>query len=285
MMRHLAVILLLVSMVFTACTQQDETNAVTSTPPSSSEEEVSKPTPTGSPEEDTVTPPANSSPDAPAVTPSPTTSPEEEAAFTEARRKMVEEQIQARGISDPRVLAAMAKVPRHHFVRPQYLNKAYADHPLPIGQAQTISQPYIVALMTETLAIQPGEKILEIGTGSGYQAAILAELTDQVYTVEIIESLGQKAAVILNELGYNVHTKVDDGYYGWAEYAPFDAIIVTCAPDHVPQPLREQLKDGGRLVIPIGPPGFYQTLWLIEKKDDQFLSTNLGGVAFVPMIR
>jgi len=207
-----------------------------------------------------------------------------EATFAQARNKMVEEQIQARDISDLRVLTAMATVPRHHFVPEDYLSQAYADHPLPIGQGQTISQPYIVALMTEYLALQPGEKVLEIGTGSGYQAAILAELTDQVYTVEIIESLGQQAAATLDELGYNVHFKVDDGYYGWLEYAPFDAIVVTCAPDHVPQPLMQQLRDGGRLVIPVGPPGLYQTLWLIEKKGDQFQSTNLGGVRFVPLL-
>jgi len=209
---------------------------------------------------------------------------EAEAAFTEARNKMVEEQIQARDISDPRVLTAMAKVPRHCFVLQEYLSQAYADHPLPIDQGQTISQPYIVALMTEFLALQPGEKVLEIGTGSGYQAAILAELTDQVYTVEIIESLSQRAAATLDELDYNIYAKVDDGYYGWPEHAPFDAVIVTCAPDHVPQPLMQQLRDGGRLIIPIGPPGLYQTLWLIEKKGDQFLSTNLGGVRFVPML-
>ena len=209
---------------------------------------------------------------------------DEEAAFAEARKKMVEEQIQARGITEPRVLAAMAKVPRHRFVPEGYLSQAYADHPLPIGHGQTISQPYIVALMTQHLALQPGEKVLEIGTGSGYQAAILAELTDQVYTIEIIEPLGQQGAATLESLGYNVHFKVDDGYYGWPEYAPFDAIIVTCAPDHVPQPLTGQLRDGGRLVIPVGPPGYYQTLWLIERKGEQFQSTSLGGVAFVPLL-
>ena len=243
-MRRLVVIVLLVLVVFTACAQQGE---MTATPPS-------------------------------------TITSEEEAAFTEAREKMVEEQIRQRGIGDSRVLAAMTKVPRHRFVPDEQLDQAYADHPLPIGHGQTISQPYIVALMTEFLALQRGEKVLEIGTGSGYQAAILAELTDQVYTVEIIEPLGQRAAATLKELGYDINTKIDDGYYGWTEYAPFDAIIVTCAPDHVPQPLREQLRDGGRLVIPIGPPGYYQTLWLIEKKGDQFLSTNLGGVIFVPLL-
>ncbi len=220
------------------------------------------------------------------VTPAPGGAPESEAeaAFAEARKEMVEEQIQARGISDPRVLSAMANVPRHRFVLQGYLSQAYADHPLPIGHGQTISQPYIVALMTQHLELRPEEKVLEIGTGSGYQAAILAELTDQVYSVEIIEPLGQQTAATLKKLGYNVHCKVDDGYYGWSEYAPFDAIIVTCAPDHVPQPLIRQLKDGGRLVIPVGPPGHYQTLWLIERKGEQTHSTNLGGVAFVPML-
>jgi len=218
------------------------------------------------------------------ATPGTTPENEAEAAFAEARNKMVEEQIRQRGVTDPRVLSAVAKVPRHHFVPQEYLNQAYADHPLPIGHGQTISQPYIVALMTQFLLLKPGEKVLEIGTGSGYQAAISAELTDQVYSIEIIEPLGQQAAATLNKLGYNVHSKVDDGYYGWPEYAPFDAIIVTCAPDHVPQPLISQLKDGGRLVIPVGPPGLYQTLWLIEKKGEQTRSTNLGGVRFVPML-
>jgi len=218
------------------------------------------------------------------VTPATPGTPENEAAFAEARNKMVEEQIRQRGVTDPRVLSAVAKVPRHHFVPQEYLNQAYADHPLPIGHGQTISQPYIVALMTQFLLLKPGQKVLEIGTGSGYQAAILAEITDQVYSIEIIEPLGQQTAATLNKLGYNVHSKVDDGYYGWPEYAPFDAIIVTCAPDHVPQPLISQLKDGGRLVIPVGPPGLYQTLWLIEKKGEQIRSTNLGGVRFVPML-
>lgn len=208
---------------------------------------------------------------------------EEPVVFTQNRENMVEKQIRARGISDERVLAAMLEVPRHLFVPEEYLDQAYADHPLPIGYGQTISQPYIVALMTEYLELKPGDKVLEIGTGSGYQAAILAELTDHVYSIEIIEPLGQRVAVTLKELGINVNCKIDDGYYGWPEYAPFDAIIVTCAPDHVPQPLINQLKDGGRMVIPVGPPGFYQTLWLIEKSGEQTKSTNLGGVSFVPM--
>lgn len=207
-----------------------------------------------------------------------------EDEFTGVRNRMVVEDIFRRGISDPRVLEAMEKVPRHRFVPEEYLSQAYADHPLPIGHGQTISQPYIVALMTQHLLLKPGEKVLEIGTGSGYQAAILAEITDEVYSVEIIEPLGQEAAATLKELGYNVHSKIDDGYYGWEEFAPFDAIIVTCAPDHVPQPLTGQLKDGGRLVIPVGPPGFYQTLWLIERQGEQFRAINLGGVRFVPML-
>jgi protein-L-isoaspartate(D-aspartate) O-methyltransferase len=197
---------------------------------------------------------------------------------------MVVEQIQRRGITDSGVLEAMMKVPRHRFVPPEYSSQAYADHPLPIGYGQTISQPYIVALMTQFLQLQPGDRVLEVGTGSGYQAAVLAELTDEVYSVEIIEPLGQRAAATLQELGYNVQLKIDDGYYGWPEYAPFDAIIVTSAPDHVPQPLIRQLKDGGRLVIPVGPPGSYQTLWLIEKENGQVKSTNLLGVRFVPML-
>ena len=210
--------------------------------------------------------------------------PTEKDIFAGDRMEMVDAQIAQRGIHDARVIAAMSNVPRHRFVPDDYLSQAYEDHPLPIGHGQTISQPYIVALMTQHLTLQHGDKVLEIGTGSGYQAAILTELTNQVYTVEIIEPLGRRAATTLEELDYNVHCKIDDGYYGWTEHAPFDAIIVTCAPDHVPQPLLKQLKDGGRMVIPIGPPGFLQTLWLIEKKGNEVQSTNLGGVTFVPLL-
>lgn len=219
-----------------------------------------------------------------AVTPVPVSPPDSKANFTEARERMVAEQIQGRDVSDPGVLAAMVHVPRHKFVPEEFLSQAYDDHPLPIGYGQTISQPYIVALMTEHLALRPGEKVLEVGTGSGYQAAVLAELSDQVYTVEIIEPLGQRAKATLAELGYDVHCKTGDGYYGWPEHSPFDAIIVTCAPDHVPQPLTAQLGENGRLVIPVGPPGLYQTLWLIERKGGQFISTNLALVRFVPML-
>jgi protein-L-isoaspartate(D-aspartate) O-methyltransferase len=221
-------------------------------------------------------------------TPTPEPSPTPTAridVYAQQRRRMVETQIRARGVTDEAVLAAMEKVPRHEFVLPRYLEQAYADHPLPIGYGQTISQPFIVAWMTELLEIEKGDKVLEIGTGSGYQAAVLAEITDQVYTVEIIEELEKSAEERLKRLGYTkVKVKHADGYYGWEEYAPYDAIIVTCAPDHVPQPLVQQLKDGGRLVIPVGPPGGYQSLWQIKKQGDQILSKNLGGVRFVPLL-
>lgn len=210
---------------------------------------------------------------------------EEEGYLKEARERMVE-LIKSRGIKDKRVLSAMLKVPRHLFVDKSLWRSAYDDRPLPIGFGQTISQPYIVALMTESLDIKMGDKVLEIGTGSGYQYAILAELTDKVYSVEIIEELGKRADRVLKSLGYKVKIKIDDGYNGWEEYAPFDAIIVTCAPDHVPPPLIQQLKVGGRMAIPVGPTGLYQTLWLITKeKEDKLVYKNLGDVLFVPLVR
>ncbi|MFQ6015068.1 MAG: protein-L-isoaspartate(D-aspartate) O-methyltransferase [Anaerolineae bacterium] len=219
----------------------------------------------------------------PAMTPTVTPAAEEEQ-YTLRRQRMVETTIRARGISDAEVLRAMETVPRHEFVLKEYLGQAYADHPLPIGYGQTISQPYIVALMTELLELKGDEKVLEIGTGSGYQAAVLAEIIKEVYSVEIIPELAQSAAERLKRLGYdNVKTDNRDGYYGWEEYAPFDAIIVTAAPDHVPQPLVNQLKDGGRLVIPVGPPGGYQTLWQITKKGEEIISRNITGVIFVPL--
>ncbi len=210
-----------------------------------------------------------------------------EDPFLPQRLAMVEQQIAARGVKDPLVLEAMRTVPRHRFVPARYIEQAYADHPLPIGFGQTISQPYIVALMTEALALEPGEKVLEIGTGSGYQAAILAQMGMDVYTVEIIPQLAQRAEATLQELGYtNVRVRNADGYFGWPEHAPYDAIIVTAAPDHLPPPLPEQLKPGGRLVIPIGPPGAVQTLWLFEKSPEGALkATNLGPVRFVPLVR
>lgn len=197
---------------------------------------------------------------------------------------MVETTIEARDITDPEVLEAMRTVPRHLFVPPDFIKAAYEDHPLPIGYGQTISQPYIVAWMTELLELQPGEKVLEIGAGSGYQAAVLAELEGiDVYTIEIVPELAEIAATRLDDLGYSeVKVKQADGYYGWPEYAPFDAIIVTAAPDHLPAPLVEQLTEGGRLVIPIGPPGGYQTLWKFVKTGQDVTAYSMGGVIFVP---
>ena len=198
--------------------------------------------------------------------------------------KMVETQIRRRGVTDLDVLRAMETVARHEFVPDQYETQAYADHPLPIGHGQTISQPYIVALMTELLKLNNTDRVLEIGTGSGYQAAILAEIVAQVYTVEIVEPLAVEASERLERIGYtNIHTLHADGYFGWEEHAPFDAIIVTAAPDHIPQPLVQQLKDGGKLVIPVGPPGGYQTLWEITKEGETVKKRNVTGVLFVPL--
>jgi len=208
----------------------------------------------------------------------------EDPSLVEARKRMVERDLKGRDIRDPKILEIMGKVPRHLFVEPSLKSKAYADHPLPIGEGQTISQPYIVALMTQILKIQPGERVLEIGTGSGYQAAVLAELTDQVYTIEIIEALTQQAAQRLGQLGYEkVKVKYGDGYFGWEEAAPFDAIIVTCAANHIPPPLIKQLKEGGRLIIPLGSPTYFPNLTLLTKKMGKTDVQHLLGVAFVPM--
>jgi protein-L-isoaspartate(D-aspartate) O-methyltransferase len=198
------------------------------------------------------------------------------------REKMVETQIKARGVKDPRVLSALLKVERHRFVPEEYLNSAYSDQPLPIGEGQTISQPYIVALMTELLELKGDEKVLEVGTGSGYQAAILGELAKEVYTIEIIESLAFVAKNRLSELGYqNIKVKAGDGYLGWPEVAPFDAIIITCAPDHIPKPLIEQLKEGGRMVVPVG--AYAQELKKIVKRSGKIETTDVIPVVFVPM--
>jgi protein-L-isoaspartate(D-aspartate) O-methyltransferase len=198
------------------------------------------------------------------------------------REKMVETQIKARGVKDPRVISALLKVERHRFVLEEYLNSAYADQPLPIGEGQTISQPYIVALMTELLELKGDEKVLEIGTGSGYQAAILAELAKEVYTIEIIESLASTAKKRLSELGYqNISVKAGDGYLGWPEAAPFDAIIITAAPDHIPKPLLDQLKEGGRMVVPVGT--YSQELKKIVKRSGKIETTDIISVIFVPM--
>ena len=207
-------------------------------------------------------------------------------AFAARRLQMVAEQIRSRDVRDPDVLRAMETVPRHEFVLPEFLAQAYNDHPLPIEHGQTISQPYMVAAMTELAQIKRGSRVLEIGTGSGYQAAIAAVLTDQVYSIEIISALAESAAARLKRLGYtNVVVKNADGYNGWEEHAPFDAILVTAAPDHVPPPLIAQLKDGGRMIIPVGPPGGYQTLWRVNKVGGKVVSENIMGVLFVPLTR
>ena len=200
------------------------------------------------------------------------------------RGQMVRLQIEGRGIKDEDVLRAMRTVARHEFVPPEYVAQAYEDHPLPIGYGQTISQPYIVAVMTELLQLRPDSKVLEIGTGSGYQAAILAELAEHVYTIEVVEPLCVAAKERLARLGYsNVTVRCGDGYYGWEEHSPYDAIMVTCAPEHIPEPLIDQLADGGRIVVPVGPPGAYQALWLAERHGKETKSERLMGVAFVPL--
>jgi protein-L-isoaspartate(D-aspartate) O-methyltransferase len=198
---------------------------------------------------------------------------------------MVERQLRGRGITDQRTLQAMASVPREKFVPAELRVRAYDDRPLPIGYGQTISQPYIVALMTEQIQPKAGQRVLEIGTGSGYQAAVLSKLVAEVYSIEIVRPLAERAEGVLRELGYkNVHVKAGDGYKGWPEHAPFDAIIVTAAPDHVPKPLVEQLREGGRMIIPVGGSGA-QNLYLLEKRDGQVKQTAVIPVKFVPFTR
>jgi protein-L-isoaspartate(D-aspartate) O-methyltransferase len=207
------------------------------------------------------------------------------ADFAAQRERMVNEQLVRRGIRDERVLAAMRKVPRDEFVPENYRSKSYGDHPLPIGHDQTISQPYIVGFMTEQLRAQPNDRVLEVGTGSGYQAAVLAELVAQVYSIEIIEPLGKSAEATLQRLGYkNVHVKIGDGYKGWPEEAPYDVIIVTCAVDHVPQPLIGQLKERGRMMIPVGE-SYGQELYFFEKENGELKKRAVLPVVFVPMTR
>lgn len=201
------------------------------------------------------------------------------------RQAMVKEEIRGRGIRDRRVLEVMEKVPRHLFVDARQRGEAYADHPLPIGEGQTISQPFVVALMTEALKLKPTDRVLEIGTGSGYQAAVLAGLVKEVYSLEIRKPLADMAAKRLQELGCgNVRVKYADGYFGWGEYAPFDAIIITAAVNHIPPPLIGQLREGGRLILPLGSTVFYQMLTLVTKKKGGELTVEqMGPVAFVPM--
>ncbi len=204
-------------------------------------------------------------------------------AFAELRDAMVEQQIVKRGVTQRGVLDAMREVPRHRFVPDELQDQAYIDDPLPIGAGQTISQPYIVALMTSLLELDGDERVLEIGTGSGYQAAVLSRLVREVYTVEIREALGRKAQETLARLGYeNIHVRIGDGYQGWPEAAPFDGILVTAAPESVPQPLIDQLKEGGRLVIPVGD--FFQDLVVLTKTADGVRQTKVIPVRFVPMV-
>jgi protein-L-isoaspartate(D-aspartate) O-methyltransferase len=204
----------------------------------------------------------------------------------EEREAMVRGQIAARGVTDPATLRAMRTVPRHEFVPPSLSGSAYDDNPLPIGHGQTISQPYIVASMTETVRAAGARKVLEIGTGSGYQAAVLAEILDSVWSIEIVGALASTAAERLQRLGYrNITVRHADGYHGWPEHALFDAIVVTAAAEFVPPPLIAQLKDGGRMVIPVGPPFTVQTLMLVEKKGGKVTSTSLMAVRFVPLTR
>ncbi len=206
--------------------------------------------------------------------------------YTRLRDKMVQDQIVARGIQDPGVIRAMKTVPRHCFVSLNYRAFAYGDYPLSIGNGQTISQPYIVAYMSEALELAPSDKVLEIGTGSGYQTAILAELAKEVYTIEIIADLGKHAQEQLRELGYkNIQARIGDGYKGWPEAAPFDAIIVTCAPEEIPKILLDQLKDGGRMVIPLGNQESGQQLFKITKKDGKVIRHPEMNVRFVPMVK
>ena len=206
--------------------------------------------------------------------------------YSRLREEMVEDQIESRGVEDSATLAAMRKVPRHSFVPAEQVPYAYHDRPLPIGYGQTISQPFIVAYMTEIIKPKPHHKVLEIGTGSGYQAAVLAEIVSKVYTIEIIDELSKQAASRLKNLNYkNIEVKTADGYYGWKEHAPFDAIVVTAAAEYIPPPLKEQLKDGGRMIIPIGSPFLVQQLMLVEKKGNQYRTSNQMAVRFVPFKR
>lgn len=250
--------------------------------------------PTGGTPAATTTPPADgtAAPPSPAETPSfaiPSSVDREFADDDEMRRQrdlLVDIYVAPR-VTDERVIAALRAVPRHSFVPTQWLGDAYADHPLPIGHGQTISQPSLVAMMTELLQLDEGDRVLEIGTGSGYQAAILGELTPEVYSVEIIPELAGIARVVLDRLGYgDVRIDRRDGYFGWEEHAPYDAIIVTAAPDHLPPPLVAQLDpDGGRLVIPIGPVGDVQVLWLVTRQGDEVDMERVLEVRFVPLTR
>ncbi|MBN1905925.1 MAG: protein-L-isoaspartate(D-aspartate) O-methyltransferase [Deltaproteobacteria bacterium] len=205
-------------------------------------------------------------------------------SFEIKRNRMVENQIIARGVTAPHVISAMKKVERHLFVPDEYVKFAYNDTPLSIGYGQTISQPYIVAYMTEILELKPSDRVLEIGTGSGYQAAVLAEIAESVYTIEIVPQLGERAGELLKKLGYkNIEVKIGDGYKGWIEHATFDAIIVTCSPINIPAPLEEQLAEGGRMIIPVGERYVQQLVFLV-KKEGKLIRMKVMAVSFVPMV-
>jgi protein-L-isoaspartate(D-aspartate) O-methyltransferase len=208
----------------------------------------------------------------------------EHGYFDQQRKQMVENQIMERGITSNKVINALRNVERHRFVPEEDMQKAYEDRPLPIGHGQTISQPYIVALMTDVLDLRKKDKVLEIGTGSGYQAAVLAEVVEQVYTIEIVEPLGKQAKKLLQELGYdNINVKIGNGYKGWPEQAPFDAIIVTAAPTKIPEPLKNQLAEGGKMIIPVGER-FAQELVLLQKINGELKKKSIIPVRFVPMV-
>ena len=206
------------------------------------------------------------------------------AGFKRARDDMVRYQIKQRGIRTQKVLSAMTAVPRHIFVPHNLKSRAYDDQPLPIGEGQTISQPYVVALMTDSLNLEKDARVLEIGTGSGYQAAVLSKIVAEVYTVEIKKGLFERSTEVLRSQNFrNVNTRHGDGYYGWEKHAPFDAIMITAAVDHIPPPLLGQLKDGGRLILPLGNPFSYQNLVLVKKNNKDFTIKQITGVLFVPM--
>jgi protein-L-isoaspartate(D-aspartate) O-methyltransferase len=208
-----------------------------------------------------------------------------EDPYRKRRELMIEHDIKGRGIRDAKVLEVMGRIPRHLYVDEPLRNRAYNDYPLPIGEGQTISQPYVVALMTEALNPKPTDRVLEIGAGSGYQAAVLAEIVKEVYTIEIRKGLAERADKRLKDLGYkNIKVKYADGYFGWNEYAPFDAIIITAAANHIPPPLIKQLKEGGRLIIPLGSTVYFQTLTLAKKKKGELELEQITSVAFVPMV-
>jgi protein-L-isoaspartate(D-aspartate) O-methyltransferase len=249
---------------------EEETKSIETPPPTPLEAKEKEP---GEPEKLNETPP------------SPAKKPEEPAYLTKARDFMVWNDLQRRGINSPKVLEVMGRLHRQDFVPEDLENQAYSDHPLPIGEGQTISQPYVVALMTQSLNLTGEERVLEIGTGSGYQAAVLAELVDEVYSIEIRENLAKKAKERFEKLGYtNIWVKNADGYFGWEEHAPYDAVMITAAVNHVPPPLLAQLGEGGKLILPLGSTTYFQTLTLVEKKDGELSSQIITSVRFVPLI-